>query len=130
MSSNTDIWIAFARTFSLLFVVLALLILVFYFIKKISMASGKKNGGRHIKVLSMHHLAPKEKLVLLDVLGETILVGVTPNRISKLTSIKTDVELLDTAGEKKSRFADLLGLKLGRPAVAENKDVEKKGQTL
>ncbi len=113
MSSTSEIWFAFARTFSVLFVVLALLILIFYVIKKISVANNKKSGS-YIQVLSMHHLSPKEKLVLVDVLGETILVGVTPNQISKLTSIKTDMDFAKQDKTAGFKFSDYLGQKLGR----------------
>ena len=112
MSSTSDIWFAFARTFSVLFVVLALLILVFYLIKKVSTAKGSNGSGNHINVLSMHHFSPKEKLVLLDVLGETILIGVTPNQISKLSSIETDLDFSVKKNEKQSRFSDYLSQKL------------------
>lgn len=114
MSTTPDIWIAFARTFSVLFVVLALLILVFYLVKRLSTASGGNKKGNYIQVLSMHHLSPKEKLVLLNVLGETILIGVTPNQISKLKSIDTDMEFSSSANEKGGAFSDFLGNSLKR----------------
>lgn len=120
MSSTSDIWFAFARTFSVLFAVLALLILIFYIIKKVSLTGGSKKGGSYINVLSMHHLSPKEKLVLLDVLGETILIGVTPNRISKLTSVDTQIDFSNHISKKKTRFSEFLSHKLGRFSNAEN----------
>ncbi len=126
MSSTSDIWFAFARTFSVLFVVLALLILIFYVIKKISVANNKKSGS-YIQVLSMHHLSPKEKLVLVDVLGETILVGVTPNQISKLTSIKTDKEFAKQAKPDSFKFSDYLGKKLGRSIHVKPSQPEPEG---
>ena len=114
MTTTADIWVAFARTFSILFVVLALLILIFYIIKKISTAGNQKSGS-YINVLSMHHLSPKEKLVLLDVLGEIILVGVTPSQISKLTSIKTDMDFSKNMSIKnKTGFSQMLAKSLGR----------------
>ena len=85
MNTSSEIWFAFVRTFSVLFLVLAVIILVFYLIKKFSTAKGVKGGKDFIKVLCVHHLSPKEKLVLLDVLGDTILIGVTPTNISKIS---------------------------------------------
>ncbi|MCF6249611.1 MAG: flagellar biosynthetic protein FliO [Desulfobacula sp.] len=128
MSSTSDIWFAFARTFSVFFVVLALLILVFYMIKRISAAKGVNGSFNHINVLSMHHFSPKEKLVLLDVLGETILIGVTSNHISKLSSIETDLDFSVTENKKKTRFSDYLGQKLSGSGIRTKTDLQKKGQ--
>lgn len=36
MSGDTDIWLAFARTFGMLFIVLALVVLAFYLFRKFS----------------------------------------------------------------------------------------------
>ncbi len=88
MNTSSQIWFAFIKTFSMLFLVLAVIVLVFYFFRKFSTAKGVKGGKDFIKVLNVHHLAPKEKLVLLDVLGDTILIGVTPTNITKISSIK------------------------------------------
>ncbi len=120
MNTSSDIWFAFIKTFSMLFLVLAVVILIFYFVKKLSTSKGVKGGKDFIKVLSMHHLSPKEKLVLLDVLGDTILIGVTPNNISKISSIDTD---MDFSGQKSAaplNFKDFLSQKLGRSPIDIN----------
>ncbi len=127
MSSTSDIWFAFARTFSVLFVVLALLILVFYLIKRVSTAKGSNGSANHINVLSMHHFSPKEKLVLIDVLGETILIGVTPTQISKLSSIETDMDFSAQKDEKKLRFSDFLSQKLSGSNTPIKSALHKKG---
>ncbi len=87
MNQSSDMWLAFVRTFSMLFIVLALLILAFYLIKKISRARRSQGKKDDIRILSVHHLSPKEKLVLLDVLGDTLLIGVTPSHISKISTL-------------------------------------------
>jgi flagellar protein FliO/FliZ len=128
LNSTADIWVAFARTFSVLFVVLAVLILVFYLIKKISTGNRNKTGS-YIKVLGMHHLSPKEKLVLLDVLGETILVGVTPHNISTLSTLKTDMDFSpENALKPKTGFSQLLARSLGRTAAGKKSEPEKELQ--
>ncbi len=128
MSSSSDIWFAFARTFSVLFVVLAVLVSVFYLIKRMSTAKGSNGSANHINVLGMHHFSPKEKLVLLDVLGETILIGVTPNQISKLSTIETDIEFSVQKNEKKFRFSDFLSQKLSGSQATEKSVLQKKDQ--
>ena len=128
MSTSPDIWMAFARSFSMLFVVLALLLLVFYLIKRVSDHKGVKGQKNFIKILAVHHLSPKEKLVLVDVLGDSLLIGVTPSQISKITSIDKEIDLSDPPEKELFSFSDLLSGKLGRslkPPVAKK---EKQGE--
>lgn len=128
MNNTPDIWFAFARTFGMLFFVLALLILVFYLIKKFSEAKGGKGRKDFIKTLSVHHLSPKEKLVLVDVLGQTLLVGVTPSNISKIASIDRKVTLSDDEPEQAFQFSEFLAKKIGRSLQKKDNDVSIKEQ--
>ncbi len=136
MSSSPDIWMAFGRTFGMLFLVLALLILVFYLIKKYSNARGLKGSKNFIKVLTIHHLSPKEKLVLVDVLGDTILIGVTSSNITKISSFDKNVDLqvdqpigspVDIE-DQPSKFSDFLSQKLTRSTNLKENDVITKGK--
>ncbi len=128
MNTSSDIWFAFARTFSVLFLVLALLILAFYLIKKVSTAKGMKGGKDFIKVLSVHHLSPKEKLVLLNVLGDTLLIGVTPANISKISSFETDIDVLNKGRKATSGFSDFLAQKLSSSLKNKEADLLEKGE--
>ena len=120
MNTSSDIWYAFIKTFSMLFLVLALIVFVFYFIRKFSTVKGVKGSKDFIKVLSIHHLSPKEKLVLLDVLGETILIGVTPTNISKLSSIDSDINFSDHGSSESLNFKDFLSQKLGKSLAGKD----------
>jgi flagellar protein FliO/FliZ len=122
MNTSSEVWFTFIKSVSMLFVVLASLILAFYLIKKFSTAKGIKGSKDFIKVLCVHYLSPKEKLVLLDVLGETILIGVTPSRISKISSLDVSsidakdgrkIDFSDDEDESSSKFSDFLAKKLG-----------------
>jgi flagellar protein FliO/FliZ len=118
MGKDSEIWFAFARTFGMLFMVLALLLLAFYLIKRFSAARGGK-GRDYIKVLSIHHLSPKEKLVLVNVFEETILIGVTPSNISKITSMEKPLDLppiskSSVSKDMDSRFSDFLSRTVNR----------------
>jgi flagellar biogenesis protein FliO len=52
------------------------------------------DDGQKIRVLSTRYLGPKSSIMLLDVLGSVIVVGVTGSQISMLTTI-TDEESLE-----------------------------------
>ncbi len=113
MNNDSEIWFAFARTFAMLFMVLALLLLAFYLIKKFTAAKGAGNRD-FIKVLSIHHLSPKEKLILVNVLEETILIGVTPSSISKIKVMEKYLDLPSVNQNTDSGFSSLLNRTLSR----------------
>jgi len=126
MNTSSEIWFAFIKTFSMLFLVLAIIILIFYFVRKFSTAKGVKGSKDFIKVLNVHHLAPKEKLVLLDVLGDTILIGVTPTNITKISSIDADIDFSDQESAPPSNFKDFLSQKLSKSFADKENSLFKK----
>ena len=121
MNTDADIWMGFAKTFGMLFVVLAFFLVALYLFRRFSGGMGVKGGADLIKVLCVHHLAPKEKLVLVSVQDETILIGVTPTRISKLGNLESTPELLEKTKSQGSGFADLLGRTLKQRASQQGK---------
>ncbi|WDP87285.1 MAG: flagellar biosynthetic protein FliO [Desulfobacter sp.] len=109
MNTDTDIWFAFARTFGMLFVVLGFFLLAFYLFRRFSGLGGAKGSKQLIQVLSVHHIAPKEKLVLVSVAGEVMLIGVTPSNISRLGSCDLDLDQVSALENTGSKFSDFLG---------------------
>jgi flagellar protein FliO/FliZ len=83
-------WMAFAQGFAMLFVVLAMVLLGCYLMRRFSMIRSGGKPGQLIQVLTTHHLSPKEKLVLVRVQDETLLIGVTPGQISRIARMKQD----------------------------------------
>ncbi|MBW1752189.1 MAG: flagellar biosynthetic protein FliO [Deltaproteobacteria bacterium] len=81
------------KTIAMLFIVLGFLILVLYLVKKFILPKGKVKGDMLIKVLSTLYLSSKERVEVIEISGEKIVVGVTPGSISfltKLSDIKPD----------------------------------------
>lgn len=117
MTSTPEIWAAFARTFFMLCVVLIILVLLFYFIKRFSKKRGGSGDGL-INVLAVHYISPKEKILLLDVLKEKILVGVTPQAISQLAIIDSDIDFTQKKEKGTKTFADYLSGKFGSNKAA------------
>ncbi len=146
MNPSSDIWLAFIRTFSMLFIVLALLVFALYLIKKFSRARRSQGRKEDIRILCVHHLSPKEKLVLLDVLGDTLLIGVTPSHISKISTLNhkkhmsAKTESSSDADEQQCsesnppasdpalpfQFSDFLAQKLGRKKIMPGNNILKK----
>ena len=75
------------KTMAMLFIVLGVLVLVLYIMKKFMSPKGKGKGELIIKVVSSHHLSPKERVEVIEISGERIVVGITPGSINFLTKI-------------------------------------------
>lgn len=56
-------------------------------LKRWAAKSGAKNQNTKIKVLTQHMMGPKKSLAIVQVAGETILIGVTDHNISMLKTL-------------------------------------------
>jgi flagellar protein FliO/FliZ len=83
------------RTLAMLFVVLALLLITLYLFKRFSTYRGNAGGEVSIKTLSSLSLSTKDKLQVVEIEGEKIVVGVSPGGINFITKIKTASQRVD-----------------------------------
>ncbi len=114
MDPHTDMWVEFAKSFGMLFVVLALFLIILYLVRRFSGRFGTQGPVELIKVLSVHHLSPKEKLVLVSVLDESVLIGVSPAGISSLARFDTVPATELASGETAPGFQSLLKKNLNK----------------
>ena len=75
------------KTIAMLFIVLGVLVLVIYIMKKFMSPKGKGKGDLIIRVVSSLYLSPKERVEVIEISGERIVVGITPGNISFLTKL-------------------------------------------
>ncbi|MBL7179775.1 MAG: flagellar biosynthetic protein FliO [Pseudomonadota bacterium] len=75
------------KTMAVLFIVLGLLVAVLYAMKRFIFAQKKAKGDLFIKVLSTLYLSPKERLEVIEISGEKIVLGVTPGSIRFLIKL-------------------------------------------
>ena len=75
------------KTVAMLFVVLGFLLLVLFLMKKYLLSRRSIRGDALIKILSSLYLSPKERIEVIEVSGERIVVGITPGNISFLTKL-------------------------------------------
>lgn len=69
-------------------IVIALMIGAAYMVKKFFYRSPETIAGNHmIDILSTRYLGPKNSILLVDVLGQVMLLGVSTNQISALGTI-------------------------------------------
>ena len=111
-----DFLASLLKMISALAVVLGVMLGGLWAVRKLMKKTGTGvDDGQKIRVLSTRYLGPKSSIMLLDVLGNVIVVGVTGTQISMLTTI-SDEESLERlrssrAGERESQaFLDQITL--------------------
>lgn len=77
------------KTMGMLSIVLGLLVLVLYFMKRFLVLRRRTKGNLLIRSLSSSYLSPKERIEVIEVSGERIVLGITPGRINFLTKISS-----------------------------------------
>ena len=94
MDSVSFFW-SFFKMLAALAVVIAMMIGAMYFIKKYFYQSPAAAGeSALIHVISSCHLGPKNSILLVEVLGQAMLLGVTDHQMSILATI-TDPEAVE-----------------------------------
>ena len=73
-------WLSMIGTFS---VVLVLLIFTLVLLKKMGPKVSMSNG-RRINIIEAHNLGARQKLLLVSLNGEQVLIGLSPNGITRL----------------------------------------------
>lgn len=76
------------KTAAMLLIVLAVLICVLYIMKRFLLFQKEPGKEQLIKVVSSMHLSPKEKIQVIEISGERIVVGVTQSSINFLTRLR------------------------------------------
>ena len=76
------------KIFSALAIVIGIMMASLYLAKKfMRRAEGRVDGGEVIKILSKRYIGPKSSILLIDVLGKVLVVGLSQQNLSLLTSI-------------------------------------------
>lgn len=116
-------WLSFAFSFG---IVLALLGALLYVLKKMQSGNLLGMGQRRLRVIDTLSLAPRQKIVLVRVKDQDLLLGITVQQINTLASFPLTAEELaadaaaqtpgvENAPPLAKRFAELL-------KSAQNKD--------
>ncbi len=98
------LWITLIKSFAMLSVVIGVLIAVLFLMKRLLYSQGSFSKQSLIQMLASFHVTQKERIMLVDVLGEKILIGVTSNNISCLAKIDCDnaAEIINNSEPDKS----------------------------
>ncbi|MCL5807281.1 MAG: flagellar biosynthetic protein FliO [Deltaproteobacteria bacterium] len=93
MDTISFFW-SFFKMLTALAVVIALMIMAMYLLKKyFYQPSAAVNGNSMIHIISTCHLSPKNSILLVDVLGQVMLLGVSNHQMSILGTITDPVAM-------------------------------------
>jgi flagellar biosynthetic protein FliO len=88
------------KMFSALLLVMGIFFGSFYLLRRVVRRGGAGPGRELIKIIDRSYLEPKKKILLVEVSGEFLVLGITNDRISLLTKIedKDGVQQLSKKG--------------------------------
>jgi len=89
---STPNWLYIAMNFA---IVLALLIGVLYVLKRMQGGNLLGMQNRKIRVLEMVSVAPRQKVVLLRVKDQDVLIGVSPQQINAIATFPLSADELN-----------------------------------
>jgi flagellar protein FliO/FliZ len=84
--NSLDLFPSFLKMISALAVTLGIMLITIYVLKKAMKRTGGINDGL-IKILCTQYLGPKNSIMLIEVLGDILVIGISSNQISLLTKI-------------------------------------------
>jgi len=82
-----DLWFTLIKSAAMLCLVLALLLLVLFIMRRFFFNRSRLSELGQIKTIASCHVGPKERVVLLNVLNENVLIGITQQQITCLARI-------------------------------------------
>ena len=110
---HTDLFMTGIKTFATLCLVIGALILVLYIMKRLMKTENNFGRNGFIKIMASYHLAPKQRVAIIDVVGEKLIVGVTQENITCLGKIENEeclkkIETFEKTGRQGRMFKKLL----------------------
>jgi flagellar protein FliO/FliZ len=95
-----------------LFGTIGVLILTYYgshwYARRVSNAAGNITGGNHIKVIERVIVSKSSSLVIIDIEGQQLLLGISEQNISLIKELETALEIPQRKELSKENFASIL----------------------
>jgi len=111
-SAVPDLWISILQTGGMLLIVLGILVAALYLMKRFMHGRGAYGARGAVQVLASYYIGPKQRVVVIDVMGEKLVVGVTPQSINCLGKISGDAGVQLPDGMPTTGFRNLFKNKL------------------
>ncbi len=88
--TSPDLWMLLMKTGLAVIVVLALLVGVLWLLKRMVHQRGGLAGRGMIRILTAYPVSPKGRIMLIEVMGQKMLIGVTAQSVNFLTRIEAE----------------------------------------
>ena len=111
-------WETAIKTLAMLSIVLGAVVLFLFLIKRLTLRSGYGQSG--IKILSSCYIAPRKQILLIDVMGERLVLGVTAERITCLAKLEKCESSQQFEIENINDSGDRFFSKLFKPSTQKN----------
>jgi flagellar protein FliO/FliZ len=120
--TQPDMFSTAIKTFSTLFILLAVILFGLYLVKRFwPKGAGLMGGDQWIKVITTSYLAPKKMISLVEVAGEILVLGHTDTQITMLSKVADQQTIHHLKSSQK-------GKGMGSPFYQQLKDlVNKRG---
>ncbi len=114
--SAPELWASLLSSAAMLFIVLAVLVGVLLLMKRLANQRGGLTEKGMMKTLATMPVAPKQRIALVEVLGEKYLIGISPQSITHIARIESEIEPQPPAPRRpESYFLSLLKRKSDPP---------------
>ncbi len=92
VSAPNFFWMS-VRVFSVLALILALMLVVLYFVKKMNLQGKSILGSqKYMEIVERLYLGPKSSVALVKVGSEFLMIGMSPNQITFLSKVASPKE--------------------------------------
>jgi flagellar biosynthetic protein FliO len=99
---------AIAKVLGALAVVVALMFLLLFTLKKLGLGNGMAKSGSNIKIIETRMIAPKKYIAIAQIAGKQVALGITDHNISLLTDL--DDQLISPVNEKSAGSDSFAGV--------------------
>jgi len=124
---SPDMWSASLKMFYALAMVLGIVFLLYFIVKKFFWKNGVfGNESKPIKILSTGFLAPKKSIALVEIPGEVLVLGIAHENISLLGNIREPDQISRIKGQP-PQPSELVA-KVPESPIMEEKEEEKPGE--
>jgi len=101
-----DFYSIFLKGISSLSIVLGAIFLTLFVWKRLLAFQGRKKDTGLIRILATHYFSPQQSIALVEINGEQMVLGITPDRISVLTNSKKSNDFKDTLNQETDKIEE------------------------
>ncbi len=119
---NSDLTLTIFKSAGMLCIVLGFMIAILYLMKRFTTNRFGAHTPGVIKTLAIHYISPKEKIILIEVMGERLLIGSTPQSMNQLATLKSSSEFQFPEEKKPEFFKNILKRALNKETEKETEE--------